>query len=180
MLYVNLWSIYFSCLGIPYKLDQLAANQPQLSAFFTPKVSSASVNFLQVKCETEDISFKGDTQKDDNSSEVSHLDYRSGGGSGDIMHNTDALTEVPSIGKERSCEVKIVEKSNFDEQDVNSANDCLCTSPSKSNLVSDSILCSDNHDTNGMLIPIAVRSHQSHSTPMDPNFVENYFKVLHL
>lgn len=168
---------FFLILGVPYQLDQLTDNQPRLSAFFAPKNKPVSEDAL-VQYENEDTSFKGGAHKDNKFSEVGesmqHI-HQTNGESDDTVHqNTAELIEKPTIQSEKSCDVRIVETSNLDAEGDNSAKDELQTNPHE---LSVSSYCSDNQDTKGFPTTAVVGSYRSHSTK-DPNFVENYFKVL--
>lgn len=164
-------------LGVPYELDQLTGNQPRLSDFFAPKNKPVLEDAL-VRYENEDTSFKEDAQKDNKFSEVGESMQQGQQPikkSDDTMHqNTTELIEEPTIQSEKSCEVGIVETSNLDAEDENSVKEEHRTKP---NELSVSSYCSDNQDRKGLPSMVVSGSYRSHSTK-DPNFVENYFKVL--
>lgn len=160
---------------MPYQLDQLADNQPRLSAFFAPKNSPLSEDALH-QYENEDTSFKGSEQEDENFSEVGKSMHHSDNGESDniIRQGTDILIEEPTVGSEKSCKVRLVKMSNSDaEGDCNVKGELQ----THSHELSVSSYCSDNQDSKGLPSTSAVGSYRSHSTK-DPDFVENYFKVL--
>lgn len=161
--------------GVPYQLEQLADNQPRLSAFFALKTLSISGDAFLVKHEDESISSKGGQEEDDNSSEVGKsMEYKhqSCGGSDDnTREEVHSLIEQSSRASGCSFDVKIE-----DREDESIVKDDDQTSPC-ARFASVGGSCLDNQDTKSLPSPAAVGSSESHSTLKDPNFVENYFKV---
>lgn len=164
--------------GVPYQLDQVACNQPRLSAFFTPKIIPDSDDALrdtsnQVKNESEDTSSIGARLEDANKSEVCRsTDNRreSSGESDDMMYeNTNGQFGEESYPGEKYSEVKLEELPTSDAEDNGSVKDELKSS-SHQHSASVSSNCLPSSENFG--------SDRSHSTLGDPNFVENYFKVL--
>ncbi|OMO73962.1 DNA-repair protein, UmuC-like protein, partial [Corchorus capsularis] len=171
---------------VPYQLDQLASNQPTLSAFFTPKISPASEGaftnaICEVKYETDDLCLK-DASKDVKSFEAgesSELRNKITEEHDSLMHensNAQVIEEPSSSYSEESGEVKVVEPSNLQEDDERMENNGLQSSPEQPSASvsshcfdNDSIKVSSRSTTSGPLM-------QRHSTLGDPNFVENYFK----
>lgn len=164
--------------GVPYQLDQVACNQPRLSAFFTPKIIPESDDALrytsnQVKHESEDTSSIGARLEDANKSEVCRsMEHRreSSGESDDMMcENTDGQFGEESYTGEKYSEVKLEDLPTLNAEDNGSVKDELKSSthqPSAS-VSSNCLPSSENFGSN-----------RSHSTLGDPNFMENYFKVL--
>ncbi|KAL5561320.1 hypothetical protein UlMin_031067 [Ulmus minor] len=151
---------------VPYQLEQLADNQPRLSAFYAPKNSCISEDAVLAKHEIEHATSDGDMQEDDdNSSEMGEaLDYK---------QQNDAGSD--EMG-EKYCEMKITDTDNFDpEGDSNGKDDDVRTSPFK-NSASVSSHSLDNQDKKGLPSSAPVGTNPLHSTLTDPNFVENYFK----
>ncbi|KAK8316537.1 hypothetical protein V6Z12_A13G049100 [Gossypium hirsutum] len=147
--------------GVPYQLDQLANNQPTLSAFFTTKCKPADEGaftnaICEVKHENEVLCLK-DASKDASFSE--------------------AVTDGPSKSySEEPEEVKVVEQSNLQEEDESMENYRLQSCPEQSTS-SVSSHCFDNHGIRGSPTSTVIGpSKHRHSTLGDPNFVENYFK----
>ncbi|XP_024021251.1 DNA repair protein REV1 isoform X2 [Morus notabilis] len=159
---------------VPYQLEQLADNQPRLSAFFALKTLSISGDAFLVKHEDECTSSKGGQEEDDNSSEVGKsTEYKHqscGGSDGNTREEVHSLIEQSSRASGCSFDVKIEDK-----EDESIVKDDDQTSPcARSASVGGS--CLDNQDTKSLPSPVAVGSSESHSTLKDPNFVENYFK----
>ncbi|XVE49265.1 hypothetical protein DITRI_Ditri01bG0069000 [Diplodiscus trichospermus] len=171
--------------GVPYQLDQLANNQPTLSAFFTPKSNPADEGaftnaIYEVKHETEDICLK-DASMDAKFSEAGGpFEWRKKATEehdGLMCENTNrTVIEGPSSSVEKSQEVKLLEQSNLKENDESMENNRLQSSPDQP-FASVSSHCFDNHSIKGSSSSTAIGPlKQRHSTLEDPNFVENYFK----
>lgn len=186
-----LLNYYGSCLfaqGVPYQLDQLANNQPTLSAFFTTKSKPADEGaftnaIFEVKHENEVLCLK-DASKDASFSEAGNsFEWRKQAteeNDGLMYENTDkTVIDGPSNSySEEPEEVKVVEHSNLQEEDESMANDRLKSCPEQSS-ASVSSHCFDNHGIRGSPASTVIGpSKHRHSTLGDPNFVENYFKVL--
>ncbi|OMO63318.1 DNA-repair protein, UmuC-like protein [Corchorus olitorius] len=171
---------------VPYQLDQLASNQPTLSAFFTPKISPASEGaftnaICEVKYETDDLCLK-DALKDVKSFEAgesSELRNKITEEHDSLMHensNAQVIEEPSSSYSEESGEVKVVEPSNLQEDDERMENNGLQSSPEQPS-ASVSSHCFDNDSIKGSSRSTTSEPlKQRHSTLGDPNFVENYFK----
>ncbi|PON58092.1 DNA repair protein, Rev [Trema orientale] len=154
---------------VPYQLDQLADNQPRLSAFFAPKIP-VSKDALLAKYDNEHTSNKGSPEENDHLSEVGEaMENRSenGGESDD--------SEQPTIRSGNSLEMKIACTDNFGAVDDSRLKDAVQRSPSQPS-ASVSRHCLDNQESKASPSSAAVGSYGSHSTLTDPNFVENYFK----
>lgn len=162
--------------GLPYQLDQLADNQPKLSAFFAPKVSSLSEHALLDMYDNEHTSNTGSPEEDDRLSEVGEaMEYgtQNGGESDQIQ----SLTEQPSTRSKKLLEINIACTDNFDVEDDSSVKDNVQRGPSQPS-ASVSSHCLENQDSKASPSSAAAGSYGSHSTLTDPNFVESYFKVL--
>ncbi|KAK8568205.1 hypothetical protein V6N13_106139 [Hibiscus sabdariffa] len=171
---------------VPYQLDQLANNQPTLSAFFTPKTKPADEGtfthaICEVKHETELLCLK-DASKDASFSEAGNsLEWRKQATEehDKLMCENPNRTVIdgPSNGySEEPKEVEVVEPSNLQEDDESLANYRLQSCPEQSS-VSVSSHCFDNRGIRGSPRSSFIGpSKQRHSTLGDPNFVENYFK----
>ena len=174
--------------GVPFQLDQLANNQPKLSSFFTLKRSSVSNSAsthapCQVNPEAEDSSLKVGTSGDTYFSEVSEpFEHRKqiSRESDDLVNensNASLVEETPSSSG-KPCEVAMGIPSNIDAKDESSVkNDLQSSHYQPAALVSSN--CINNQNMKGSPSSmVSEPSNQSHSTLGDPNFVENYFKVM--
>ncbi|XP_059647846.1 DNA repair protein REV1 isoform X2 [Cornus florida] len=174
---------------VPYQLDQLASEthkQPKLSTFFAlkrdPVSDVAAMCFIdQLKVETEDTLLKGGTIKDSDLSEVGES----------IEHGRECSREseivahgnaTEAIIKETTCnngtyiECEIAEPRKDTTVDKNSDGIQAESSPCQPS-ASVSSYCRDNQKVKELSSPtIVVPSNQNHSTLVDPDFVENYFK----
>ncbi|XP_017971803.1 PREDICTED: DNA repair protein REV1 isoform X4 [Theobroma cacao] len=171
---------------VPYQLDQLASNQPTLSTFFTSKISPASEGvFADAICEvkhgTEDLCLK-DASKDAKFSEAgepSEWRKKITEEHDELMHgntNSKVIEEPSSSYSEASQEVKVVERSNLEQDDESRENNRPQYCPEQPS-ASVSSHCFDNHSVKGSPHSTALGPlKQCHSTLGDPNFVENYFK----
>ncbi|MFQ6649298.1 hypothetical protein Gotur_022706 [Gossypium turneri] len=172
---------------VPYQLDQLANNQPTLSAFFTTKCNPADEGaftnaICEVKHENEVLCLK-DASKDASFSEAGNSFERRKQATEEndelMYENTDkTVIDGPSNSySEEPEEVKVVEQSNLQEEDESMANDRLQACPEQSSS-SVSSRCFDNHGIRGSPTSTVIGpSKHRHSTLGDPNFVENYFKL---
>jgi len=173
----------------PYQLHQLSNNQqPKLSKFFTLTTSKNSEDSLcQVESsDVEDSFVSAGKSEGRHSSEVGDVVESSRQISieadDNVSENTDAIMMEEPLA---SAGIK------FDEEDhVGGSNDAAkgkenvqgelessCQEPS----ASVSSLGSDDHNVNEIPTSASTKpSKQCHSTLSDPNFVENYFKVLKL
>ncbi|XWS62960.1 hypothetical protein CRYUN_Cryun06bG0055600 [Craigia yunnanensis] len=171
---------------VPYQLDQLANNQPTLSAFFTPKSNPADEGAFTnaicgVKHETDDLCLK-DSLMDSKFSEAgdSFEQRKKATEEHDelMCENTNrTVIDGPiSSYSEESQEVKVVKPSNLEEDDESMANNILHSCPEQPS-ASISSHCFDNHSIKGSPRSTAIGPlKQRHSTLEYPNFVENYFK----
>lgn len=125
--------------GVPYQLDQLANNQPKLSAFFALKGSPQSQDaspcapVCQRNPEAEESSFKGGTSIDaylsDVGESVEHSGLISGESDNLINKNLNAsLVEEPASSCGKPSEVTMATPSNFDVEDESSARNGLQSS----------------------------------------------------
>lgn len=181
----------FALIGVPYQLDQLANNQPKLSAFFALKSSKMSEDtFTNALChvvsDVEDSSMRGgqSDSEDRHSSKVGEMIELSG----QINTDSDGIvhenTNVNMMEELTSVRVKCDEEhaggnsaSTKDERNVEGelepTHQALSTSFSTPS--------SDEQNVKEFPSSSATRpSKQGHSTLADPNFVENYFKVVKL
>ncbi|TKY71257.1 DNA repair protein REV1 [Spatholobus suberectus] len=173
---------------VPYQLDQLANNQPKLSAFFTLKSSKMSEDaftnaLCQVVLDVEDSSMRvGQSDSEDRHSskvgEMIELSRQISTESEDIVpENTSAIMmeELTSV-RVKCDEEEHAGGSNAatnDERNVKGELESTHQAPS----TSFSTPCSDEQNVKEFPNSSATRpSIQCHSTLADPNFVENYFK----
>lgn len=174
--------------GVPYQLDQLANNQPKLSAFFTLKRSSVSNGALihapcQVNPEAEDSSLKVGTLGDTYFSEVSepfeHNKQISRESDDLVNENSNAsLVEEPASSSGKPCEVAMAVPSNIDTEDESSIKNYLQSNHYKPSALISSNCINIQNMKGSSSSTVSEPSNQSHSTLGDPNFVENYFKVM--
>ncbi|XP_062090066.1 DNA repair protein REV1 [Humulus lupulus] len=158
---------------VPYQLVQLADNQPRLSAFFATKLSvedSCLVNY-----DNELTSNRGSllTEEDYLSEVGEETEYinQNGGESDDTAHQKiQTLIEKPTIGSEKSLEMKIAHTYNLDAEDDSSVKDSVQGGPSQPSA------SLNNYCLEASPNSPAIGSYGCHSTLTDPNFVENYFK----
>lgn len=167
--------------GVSYQLEQVAANQPRLSAFFAPKTisNSESKDAVFVKHVDAYTTSKGNQDEDGNSSEMGNsteCKHQNCGGSDDNMHEK---FEQPTAGSENSLDMRIEDRDNLDAEDESIVKDDAQSSPSPPS-ASVRSYCLDNQVSKGIPRSAALGSYGGHSTLTDPNFVENYFKVLSL
>lgn len=167
---------------VPYQLDQLANNQPKLSAFFTLKSSKMSEDaytndLCQVVSDIEDSSMRvGRSDSEDrHSSKVGDMSELSGQISTEsddtIPENTYAIMmeELTSV-REHAGGSNAATK---DERNVEGELEPAHQAPS----TSFSTPCSDELNVKEYPSSSGTKpSKQCHSTLADPNFVENYFK----
>ncbi|KAH1164534.1 hypothetical protein AAZX31_01G228900 [Glycine max] len=167
---------------VPYQLDQLANNQPKLSAFFTLKSSKMSEDaytndLCQVVSDIEDSSMRvGRSDSEDrHSSKVGDMSELSGQISTEsddtIPENTNAIMmeELTSV-REHAGGSNAATK---DERNVKGELEPAHQAPS----TSFSTPCSDELNVKEYPNSSGTKpSKQCHSTLADPNFVENYFK----
>ncbi|CAL9022473.1 unnamed protein product [Prunus brigantina] len=162
---------------VPYQLDQLACNQPRLSAFFAPKIIPDSGDALrdaanQVKYEIEDTSLVEARLEDADESEVCRSTehrWQISGESDNVMFekNNEESGQEAHISSVKDCEMRIVEMTTSAAEDDGSVKDELQYSTHQTS-ASASSCCLPTSSNAG--------SNPSHSTLGDPNFVENYFK----
>ncbi|CAL5438082.1 unnamed protein product [Camellia sinensis] len=163
---------------VPYQLDQIASeahNQPKLSAFFALKDSPVSNDTVtcvngQIKPETEHPSLEGGTIKEAHLSGGSMEHSRPCSGEWDDgVHgnSTGTVIEEPTCNDGKYSEGKTVEpiihKSSARIEDQ--------ASPSRP-----SASVSSHNTKRSISSAIVGPSKPQHSTLVDPNFVENYFK----
>lgn len=158
-------------LGVPYELDQLANNQPKLSDFFASKGSHVPedapiTSVYQAKLQTEDASLNDGCSNNDGLSEMDVSTEHEGQISVEIENpaldnDNEKMTEQQFCCDGKSCEENVAERSSSDienESSVKNGHQSSTLQPATSSTVASSRKC--------------------HSTLGDPNFVENYFKVV--
>ncbi|KAK4284534.1 hypothetical protein QN277_001353 [Acacia crassicarpa] len=168
-----------------YQLDQLASNQPKLSAFFTPKSSKrAGDDFTDALCGVEgDIENSSRAVSQSEETHLTKVDNMVGFGkqtsieSDDILpENINATTFEEPSSADNCCEVEL-EPVIKDERDMHSELEPSHQGPA----TSASSHCLDDQNSKGCSSYTAPGpSKQCHSTLVDPNFVENYFKISRL
>lgn len=183
----------FALIGVPYQLDQLANNQPKLSAFFSLKSHKMSEDaytnaLCQVVSDVEDSSVRVGPSKGTHSSEVGEmveLSRQISTESDDTVpeNNNEIMMEGPTSVRVKCDEEEIAEGSNADTKDEKNIPGELEPNHQEPS-ISVSTPCSDSSDDQNVKefpSSAATRSSkQCHSTLADPNFVENYFKVMKL
>ncbi|XP_021827326.1 DNA repair protein REV1 isoform X2 [Prunus avium] len=162
---------------VPYQLDQLACNQPRLSAFFAPKIIPDSGDALrdaanQVKYENEDTSLVEARLEDADESEACRSTehrWQISGESDNVMFekNNEESGQELHISSVKDCEMRIVEMTASAAEDDGSVKDELQYSTHQTSASASSCRLPTSSNAG---------SNQSHSTLGDPNFVENYFK----
>ncbi|ONH91784.1 hypothetical protein PRUPE_8G136700 [Prunus persica] len=162
---------------VPYQLDQLACNQPRLSAFFAPKIIPDSGDALrdaanQVKYENEDTSLVEARLEDADESEVCRSTehrWQISGESDNVMFekNNEESGQELHISSVKDCEMRIVEMTTSAAEDDGSVKDELQYSTHQTSVSASSCRLPTSSNAG---------SNQSHATLGDPNFVENYFK----
>lgn len=149
----------FLFLGVPYQLEQLANNQPKVSAFFAAQNRLVAEDALNIM----DPSLKGGT--------LAGVPVKDGEQINRQFEDRDCQIEEPSSSSGKSSEVRMAEPINT--EDGSSISNELPSSPSQF-----SVLVKDNQNESKSPAPsVAGPSNPHHSTLEDPNFVENYFKV---
>ncbi|MED6119163.1 hypothetical protein PIB30_009265 [Stylosanthes scabra] len=169
---------------VPYQLEQLASNQPKLSAFFTLKSSKMSEDtftnaLCQVEPDYEDSFPRVGQPKDRHPSEAGEMVEVSrliGNESNDIASEKPDVIEDPISERVICDEEKLAEANSSEtnnERNTEGGLDPTFQEPS----TSVSIPFSDNQNAHQFPSSEATgSSKQCHSTLTDPNFVENYFK----
>ncbi|KAF9675848.1 hypothetical protein SADUNF_Sadunf09G0075900 [Salix dunnii] len=161
---------------IPYQLNQLANNQPKLSAFFTLKSNPVLENVLTDEvCQVNlDPFLKGGTTKDACISKVDEP-MRFAEQAGELLDDPNHQFEELNSSSGKSAEVKMAEFGSSDAEDGNSVNSKHQSGPVL--FSSASGYCLRNQSSDGSLSSEpGGPSNRHHSTLGDPNFVENYFK----
>ncbi|KAI7992948.1 DNA repair protein REV1 [Camellia lanceoleosa] len=163
---------------LPYQLDQIASeahNQPKLSAFFALKnspVSNDTVTCMngQIKSETEHPSLEGGTIKEAHLSGGSMEHSRPCSGEWDDgVHgnSTGTVIEEPTCNDGKYSEGKTAEPS-IHRSSAGIEDQASPCRPSAS--------VSSHNTKRSISSAIVGPSKPQHSTLVDPNFVENYFK----
>lgn len=165
-------------LGVSYQLDQLANNQPRLSAFFTLKSSSVSKD-----AKPDGSSFKGGTSTDayfsDLGESIEHSRQISRETDNLVLRNSNAsLVTEPTSSCGRPFEVSMAKPSNIDAEDERSVRNELQSPYQPSALATNNSLETCDLTGSPSSTTVSGLSNQRHPTIEDPNFVENYFKVL--
>ncbi|XP_028797962.1 DNA repair protein REV1 [Neltuma alba] len=163
---------------VPYLLDQLASNQPKLSAFFTPKSSKRSEDAFTspVEGDIEDSSVGVSQSEETYSTKVDNMvgfGKQTSIESDDILpEDINATTCEEPSSADNYCEVQL-DPVIKDERDVQSELEPSHQGPA----ASASSYCLDDQNSKGCPSSTATGpSKQCHSTLVDPKFVENYFK----
>ncbi|KAB5541284.1 hypothetical protein DKX38_014258 [Salix brachista] len=162
---------------IPYQLNQLANNQPKLSAFFTLKSNPVLENVLTDEvCQVNlDPFLKGGTTKDACISKVDEP-IRFAEQAGELLDDPNHQFEELNTSSGISSEVKMAEFGSSDAEDGNNVNSKHQSGPGLFS-ASASGYCLHNQSSDGSLSSEpGGPSNRHHSTLGDPNFVENYFK----
>ncbi|KAK3035760.1 hypothetical protein RJ639_033462 [Escallonia herrerae] len=171
---------------VPYQLDQVASencNQAKLSAFFTLKNSPVTAACIsdEAVAENEDSLLKGGTSMDANlCDERESTEHRKqyNGEPANLLHDisTGAELEEPSCSNRLHFEARNAEPSDVAKVDrtlVGNQPDPSQSRPS----ASVSSHCLDNQSSKeSSSSTMYGPSNQRHSTLVDPNFVENYFR----
>ncbi|XP_031129338.1 DNA repair protein REV1 isoform X1 [Ipomoea triloba] len=151
---------------VPYQLEQVASeasNQPKLSAFFTSKNCTPAI--LE-KCSTDQAISKGDTPLMEGS--VSESGNSSGvRGSVDDSNACNPESSDPSHVSAIGAEAEESSCSGSGSGSYNASH------PSTLNASDD---CQDEIDKGESILKTSRPSNKQHSTLVDSNFVENYFK----
>ena len=188
--YSDLSGTNFVSTGVPYQLDQLASNQPKLSAFFTLKSSKMSSDaFANALCraepDAEDSSVRVEQSKNECSSKVVEMiefgQKTSNESDETTPDNTNEITmEEPTSVREQYCEVEVAEGSNADTKNERDVQTELETGYQGASTSASSHCLGDQKLKECPSSAASGISKQSHSTFEDPNFAENYFKVIKL
>lgn len=167
-----LFNVALLPLGVPYELDQLANNQPKLSDFFASKGSHVPedapiTTVYQEKLQTRDASLNDGRSNNDDLSEMDVSTEHGRQISGEIenpalYNNNGKMIEQQFCCDGKSCEENIAEPSCYNTENESSVK----------NEHQSSTLQPSTSSTN------VAFSRKCHSTLGDPNFVENYFKVV--
>ncbi|KAJ1381642.1 UmuC domain, partial [Sesbania bispinosa] len=173
---------------VPYQLDQLASNQPKLSAFFSLKSSKMSEDaFTNALCQAESVSDIEDSSMRVNQSEDRHsskvgemveLSREIRIDSDDIApENTNAIMMEETASVRVKCDEEELQggsnAATKDKRNVQGEVEPNHQEPS----ISVSSPCSDDQNVRELPSSAATQpAKQCHSTLADPNFVENYFK----
>lgn len=175
-------------LGVPYQLDQLANNQPKLSDFFASKSNHVSKDasitaVYEAKAQTDDSSLNDGRSKNAGLSEpdesMEHERPIRVEIENPVLDNTkEKMIDQKSCGAGKSCEINMAEPTSSDienESSVKNEHKSSTFQPYNS-VIS---YCFDDNSTLGSTSSTAgAPSRKRHSTLGDPNFVENYFKVV--
>ncbi|KAJ1388369.1 UmuC domain [Sesbania bispinosa] len=175
---------------VPYQLDQLASNQPKLSAFFSLKSSKMSedaftnaLSQAESVSDIEDSSMRVNQSEDRHSSKVGEMVELSREiriDSDDIApENTNAIMMEETASVRVKCDKEELQggsnAATKDKRNVQGEVEPNHQEPS----ISVSSPCSDDQNVRELPSSAATQpAKQCHSTLADPNFVENYFKVV--
>lgn len=176
-------------VGAPYQLDQLAGqnnNQPKLSAFFSlnksrvPQITDPLVN-NQATPENDSalLDKMGSNLSEENS--ASGLEDRCIIEANESIQSGDCnrIAEKPTCSTESSCEPKGVELGEISLSDgMNSCFELASSTPEPEAAVPFCNNSPGNDNCQSLSSKTSFPADQRHSTLTDPNFVENYFKVI--
>ncbi|GAV62320.1 LOW QUALITY PROTEIN: BRCT domain-containing protein/IMS domain-containing protein/IMS_C domain-containing protein [Cephalotus follicularis] len=177
---------------VPYQLNQLGPNQSKMSDFFAPKGSAVSEDVLthavcQLNPETEDNSLKGCTSKDKHLSEVGvsmekRMETSGEGEPDDLVSENTVVTmmDEPSSGIGNCSKIEVTEGSAFLRENEGNVINELQSCPQQSSAPVSSYCFGIQNMKGPSNLTLVGPSKQHHSTLGDPNFVENYFKVLEM
>lgn len=181
----------FALVGVPYQLEQLPNNQPKLSAFFSLRNSKMSEDtftnaLCQVEPDIEDSSARVGNSKDRYSSDVAKVvepSWQITIEADDVVsENTDAIMmeeQLTSVGVKCDEEDPVGGSNDAAKDVMNFQGELKPNNEEPSTSVTS--LCSNDQNVNEIASSSSTRpSKQCHSTLSDPNFVENYFKVVKL
>jgi DNA repair protein REV1 len=182
----------FALIGVPYQLEQLSNNQqPKLSKFFSLRNSKNSQDtFTNALCQVEpgidDSSASVGKSEDGHSSEVEKVVEPSRQISMEaddtVSENTDAIMtdeQLTSVGVKCDEEDPAGGRNDASKDESNFQSELETNYQKPSTSISSP--CSDDQNVKEFPSPASIGpSKQGHSTLSDPNFVENYFKVVKL
>lgn len=187
---MSLW-LFGLPVGIPYELHQLASeihNQPKLSAFFPLKNIQDSDDVApnlgnQVISETENslledraLMVANCPEQCDSTEQVDQCSPEFDG----LLHvgPTEMILEMPACSVGSHCEPKGAELYDISRLDrINAGFEPKSSSSCQAFASVCSGIPDDHNFKESSSSRISLASNQPHSTLVDPDFVENYFKV---
>lgn len=179
----------FSFSGVPYQLDQLANNQPRVSDFFAPRKSwiskGASGSAAELAMSEADNSSLNDSTLE--GAELSELNESvrherlSRGETELLLEDVDSrkVIELPSCATGKSHEVNVAELSSSSmENESESIENYEFKLPPLEHMAPLTSHSFDDKNLEPRSSEVIGNCKMPHSTLGDPNFVENYFKVM--